>query len=131
MSELATYREAESRVGIDPIGDLLARRSAVVDDIAPLWALFGPGGLADSVRNAERCTIIGMMRAMAVANGEKITEAALEAGSRAHPDYLELMAKQTTDRVRFFKLQEELFEIDARINRGQAIARFAASEART
>jgi hypothetical protein len=96
-----------------------------------LWAEYGPGGIGEHRMSAERSRIIGLLRAMATANEQKITEAALEAGSRAHPDYLGMMAQQTTERATFFKLQEQLRAIDFRLNRGQALLRAYASEVRT
>lgn len=124
-------QDAEFRAGVEPIDVLLADRSTIVDALAALWAEYGPGGLGESRLSAERSRVIGLLRAMAAANEQKITEAALEAGSRAHPDYLGMMAKQTTERATFFKLQEQLRAIDFRINRGQSLLRAYASEPRS
>lgn len=125
------YTDAEDRAGVERMDVLLADRDTIVSALAPMWAEYGPGGIGEHRLSAERARIIGMLRAMATANEQKITEAALEAGSRAHPDYMGLMARQTTERAEFFKLQEQLRAIDFRLNRGQALIRAYASEIRT
>lgn len=123
--------DAEDRAGVESIDALLAQRLDLVESLAPLWAEYGAGGVAEHRLSAERSRVIGLLRAMATANETKITEAALEAGSRAHPDYLNMMARQTTERVTFFRLQEQMRAIDFRLNRGQALLRAYASEVRT
>lgn len=125
------YIDAETRAGVEPIDQLLAERDQIVGELAPLWAEYGPGGVGEHRLSAERSRIIGLLRASAAMHEQKVTEAALEAGSRAHPDYIALMAKQTTERATFFKKQEELRAIDFRLNRGQALLRAYASEVRT
>jgi hypothetical protein len=127
---LSAHGDAESRMGVEPIDDLLAERASLVDQLAPMWAEYGPGGVGEHRLSAERNRIVGLLRAMAAADDKKITEAALEAGSRAHPDYLNLMAKQTTERATFFRLQEQMRAVDFRINRGQSLLRAYASEPR-
>jgi len=123
--------EAEQRAGVEPIDVLLAEREHIIESLAPLWAEYGPGGIGEHRLSAERARITGLLRAMAAADEKKITEAALETGSRAHPDYLKLMAEQTTDRADFFRLQERLRAIDFRINRGQSLLRAYAAEPHT
>jgi len=124
----APRSDAEDRMGVEPVDVLLANRATIVDALAPLWAEYGSGGIGEHRLSAERCRIVGLLRAMAAAKGEKITEAALEAGSKEHPEYIGMMAQQTTDRARFFRLQEDLRAIDFRLNRGQALLRAYASE---
>ena len=124
----APRSDAEDRAGVEPIDVLLAERDGIVAALAPLWAEYGPGGLGEHRLSAERARIVGLLRAMAVAQQQKMTEAALEAGSKEHPDYMGMMAKQTTERAQFFRLQEDLRAIDFRLNRGQALLRAYASE---
>lgn len=128
---VSTGTDIELKSGAEPLDVLLDRRQNIVAALAPLWAQYGSGGVAESRLSAERSRVVGLLRAMAAAQEQKITEAALEAGSRAHPDYLALIAQQTTERAEFFRLNEELHTIDFRINRGQALIKAWASEART
>jgi len=123
-------QDAEIRAGVEPIDQLLAEHAVLVERVAPFWALYGAGGTADHMLSAERCRINGLLRAMAAASGKAATEAALEVGSRAHPDYLALMAKQTTERAEYFRLNAALEAVEMRVNRGQALLRFASAEAR-
>jgi len=124
----APRSDAEDRMGVEPVDKLLADRAGIVEALAPMWAEYGPGGIGEHRLSAERSRIIGLLRAMAAAEDKKVTEAALEAGSRAHPAYLAMMAKQTTERAEFFRQQEQLRAIDFRLNRGQALLRAYASE---
>lgn len=123
--------DAEDRAGVEPIDKLLAERDTLVASLAPLWAEYGPGGTGEHALSAERCRIAENLRAIAASEERKVTEASLEQASRAHKVYLDFMAKQTTERATFFKLQERLRAIDFRLNRGQAILRAYASEVRT
>jgi hypothetical protein len=122
--------EAELRAGVEPLDHLLAVREHLVNQVAGLFALYGPGGVADSIRKNEEKRLSGMLRAMAVAQSQKITESALEEGARSHPDYLALTAAHTTGRAEYFKLNAQLEAVDMKINRGQALLRFASAEAR-
>ena len=122
--------DMELRAGVEPLDQLLDERQHLVEKVANLFALYGPGGVADSIRKNEEKRLSGMLRAMAVAQSQKITESALEEGARSHPDYLAITAAHTTGRADYFKLNAMLEAIEFKIQRGQALLRFAASEAR-
>lgn len=127
----ATLREeAELRAGVEPIDLLLDERQHLVEKVAHLFALYGPGGVADSIRKNEEKRLSGLLRAMAVAQSQKITESALEEGARSHPEYIALTAAHTTGRAEYFKLNAQLDAVDMKINRGQALLRMFAAEAR-
>ena len=130
MSNPTIMQEAELRASVEPLDQLIAERQVLVTRLAPLWAAYGPGSVAEQVVSAERARISGMLRAMAAADEKKITESALEEGARSHPDYLTLLAKQTTERAEYFKLNAALQEVEMRCNRGQALIRMASAEAR-
>jgi hypothetical protein len=124
-------QEAEGRAGVQSADELLAERQVITDRLAPLFALFGPGGMADTMRRSERARIAGLIRAMAVASGQKMTEAGLEEAAASHADYLQVMAEHTTGRAEYFKLNAQLEAVDFKLQRGQAVLRFVSSELRT
>ncbi len=113
----------EVQFGLQPVDELLQERGVLVGRLAPLWAQYGPGGTAEHQRSAELARIDGLLRAMAAAREEKVTEASLEKACRAHPDYLALIAKHTTERAEYFTLDAQVQAIDFRINRGQGLTR--------
>ena len=113
----------EVQFGLQPVDELLQERGVLVERMANLWAKYGPGGTAEHQRSAELARIDGMLRAMAAAREDKVTEASLEKACRAHPDYLALIAKHTTERAEYFKLDAQIQAIDFRINRGQGLTR--------
>ena len=120
--------ELESRIGIESIDALLAERAKLVTAAAPLWAKHGPGGIWDHQRKATVDSLAMMYRGKATEAGEKVTEAAL--AQMAHDDsgYVGLLAQAITEREALYRLEAQIQAIDARINRGQALARFAAAE---
>ena len=122
------------KADVEELAVLLAERAIIVGKLAPLFALYGPGGTAESVRKNEEMRLRGLVRALAVVTrkeGEKPpTEAALEEGARGHADFTGLVARQTTERADFFRLNADLEAIEYRINRGQALLKMFASEAR-
>ena len=123
MPTMDPMTELEVRFGLQPIGDLLEERGVLVGQLADLWAKYGPGGTAEHQRSAELARIDGLLRAMAAASEQKVTEASLEKATRAHPDYLALVARHTTERAAYFKLDAQIQAIDMRVNRGQALAK--------
>lgn len=120
--------ERELGHGVEPLEQLQAERDVLVEQIKDLWALYGPGGLGESQRSAELARLSALLRAQAAMHDQKVTEAALEQGARAHPDYLALLARQTSDRAQYFKLNAHIDAIDAKMMRGQAMLRLASRE---
>ena len=122
--------DAEDRAGVEDLATLLDERQIIVGKLAPLWAKYGPGGTAEHSLSAERSRCNGVIRAYAASKEQKITEAALDIASREHPDYLALVARHTTERADYFRLNADLEAIELRVNRGQALLKMYASEAR-
>lgn len=122
--------EPELRAGVEPLDHLLDERNHLVAKVAPLWALYGPGGTADNSRKNELARLDGLIRALATGEGKKVTEPMVEAATHAHPDYLNFVAKMTTERAEFFKLNAQLEAIEWKVNRGQALLRMFTAESR-
>lgn len=123
--------EAEARLGIQPIDELLDQRHHLVDKVADLRAQYGPFGTFDHIRKIELARLKGLVRAQAVRDGiKKLTNDEVDDTAHDHPDYRDLITRATRDRAAWVRLEAEIEAIDATINRGQAVARFAAAEAR-
>lgn len=120
--------EMELRAGVQPIDELLDEHRFVRKKLAVLWAKYGPGGVADSIRKAERSRIAEHLRVMAAAEGRKVTEASLAESAECHKDYADLLAFMSAERAEYFELNAQLQEIEFKINRGQAMLRFATAE---
>jgi chorismate mutase len=123
-------REVESRLGIEPIDKLLAERYALVERVADLRARHGAFGTWDHARKILLATVAMKARALAVRDGTKVTEGALEDLAHASPEYTEMVTQATLDRSELTLLEAKIEAIDATIMRANAITRFAASEAR-
>lgn len=122
-------RELESRIGIDHLDELQARRHELVRDVAGFRAKYGPFGSADNLRKIELSRIAAIIRAAAVRDGVKLTEAAIQEAAHADARYVEHVTRATNERAEHAILEDQIQAIDERIMRGQALARFAASEA--
>jgi hypothetical protein len=62
--------------------------------------------------------------------GKKPTDTVLDALAHEHDDYVSMIAQATTEAARWVELEESLEAIDMRVNRGQALLRYASSEPR-
>ena len=120
--------DIEERAQIEPLDELLAERSDLIEQVAGLRAKYGPGGLFDALRKLELSTISSYARAVAAKDGIKVTEAFLDEQAHASERYAGSLAEATQERIRWITTEAKIDAIDARIFRGQALARFAASE---
>lgn len=123
--------EVEARAGVDPLDDLLYERDQLVRKLAPLRALYGSYGTADHWRKVELAKARQIVQSQAVLDGQKRTVDDLDMLSRLTDGYIDFITQMTTGRTQWAELEESLTAIDCRINRGQALLRFAASEVRT
>ena len=122
--------EIESRIGVEPIDDLLARRRDLVEKHAELAAVFGAFGTFEHQRKTELALISARLRAEYTAAGVKVTEAALESGAHADPGYIAFITKATEQRAAWARIENELESIDALIRRDQSLMHFLAAESR-
>ena len=120
--------DTELRAGVQPIEELLDEHRHVRKKVADLWAKYGPGGVAEHLRKAELARIVEYLRAMAIAEDRKMTEAALDAGAHSHKQYLDFVALMTKERAEYFELNAQLQEIEWKVNRGQAMIRYSTVE---
>lgn len=120
--------DTEIRAGVQPLEELLDEHRHVRGKLASLWAKYGPGGVAEHLRKAELARIVEYLRAMAIAEERKTTEAALDAAAHSHKQYLDFVAQMTKERAEYYELHAQLQEIEWKVNRGQAMIRYSTVE---
>lgn len=121
--------EIESRLGIQPIEELLDQRYHLVEQVADLHARYGGFGTFDHLRKIELARIAALIRAQALRDGlKKLSNDEVDDRAHAHPDYVDFITAATMERARWYKLQTQISGIEMTINRGQAVARFATAE---
>lgn len=118
----------EARVGLKPLEELLAERAELVESVAQLRARHGPFGTWDDIRKTELATIAQSLRAKAVRDNVKLTEAAITDAAHADGRYIECITQATRERAQLTVAENQIQSINDRILRDQALARFAAAE---
>ena len=113
----------EVRFGLQPIGDLLEERGTLIDRVAMLRAKYGAFGTWDHERKIRLAAIKGRIRAQMQAAGAKVTNDHLDDLAHADPDYTDFVITATLERADWVRLEAQVDAIDAKINRGQAVAR--------
>lgn len=121
--------ELEARIGIEPLESLLAERHELVQQVADLRARHGSFGTWGDLRKTELATIAQSIRARAIAETRKMTEAAIEEAAHADPRYVEFITDATRERARLTIAEDRIQAINDRIMRDQALARFVSAEA--
>jgi len=80
---------------------LIQEHAEAVEAMAEGWAMYGNGGCWDDVRKSLASAIAARIRTTAEVAGKKLTEAAIEEASRAHPDYVKFLDTVKADRAQF------------------------------
>lgn len=122
--------EIEARMGIPSIESLLAERDELVQQVAPLRAKHGPFGTYDALRKVELSTIASALRAQAVADGRKMTEASIEEAAHSDSRYVTFVTIATQEKTEWATLENRITGVADTIRRGEAIAYYLSSEAR-
>lgn len=120
----------EDRVGVESIDQLIAERDALVQQAAPLYAICGPFGTAEHRRKVALATAELQIRAELAALGEKATEGKVDAMARTHETYLKFLESMELRRAEWLLIENAIQGITDRIQRGNHLTRYAASEAR-
>lgn len=116
--------DIERGLQVDPIDELLASLDATQEAWAKYAALYGPGGLFDNQRKIMLSIIMLKVRDE-IKDGERVTDALVDARAHAHPDYVAFIKRHTERRAEWLQLDAERDAIVLRINRGQALLRVA------
>lgn len=112
-------RPVEERAEVDSLGDLQARRRAVLVNLAPLKALHGHNGIWDDKRKALLEAMKVKHRMNANEAGVKVTDSAVEAAAYADEQYARFIDNGIAARIDYINLQNELDEITERIESRQ------------
>lgn len=120
--------DIEARMGLMPIEELLAERDELVRQVAPLRARHGPFGTFEALRKVELSTVAATLRAQAVAENRKMTEAAIDEGAHADSRYIAFVTVATSEKAEWAILENSIQGINDTINRGQAVAKYLAAE---
>jgi hypothetical protein len=128
MTHASPMTDVELRMQLVPLEDLLAERDDCVSQLARLRAVFGPGGTYDAQRKIELSKAQAVVRAHAALEGKKVTESFLEEAAHCADSYIAFVTEATSARADWIRLEERLTGIDFTVQRGQAVARFAAQE---
>jgi chorismate mutase len=120
--------DAEARLGIQPIEELLAERAHLVKQVADLRARFGPGGTWDALRKVEVSRIKAVIIAEAAREKIKVRVEDMDVLAHADARYVSFVTMATQERGRWAILEDQIAGITETINRGQVVARFATAE---
>lgn len=105
----------EDRAQVDALGDLHARRRALLVTLAPLKALHGHNGIWDDKRKALLEAMKVKARMALTEAGQKATEGMVDAMAYADEQYASFIDDGIAARIDFINQQNELSEIEERI----------------
>ena len=91
-----------------------------------------PSGASTAPSHAARplAVIAALLRARALRDDVKVTEASLVEAAHASAEYMIFVTAATFDRAELYRLESGIQDIDATIQRANMIGRYLASEAR-
>lgn len=130
LTPLSPMGDIETRMGIEPIENLLDERRRLVDQVAELRAKYGPWGAWDALRKVQLSQALFRIKEGYRAAGIKRSNDEVDAEAHADGDYIAFVRLAVTERAKWVKLEERITAIDFIINRAQAVARFVTSEPR-
>lgn len=147
MATTLAPRPIESRAEVDSLELLQHARRVLLKDYAPLAAKYkggrGQGSLADSARKRHRALVMqkiliemrqefdkGLKPGVIVGAFKEPSESALERLANAHIDHIAFCQDLEDDVTRFIVLENEVKEIDEKIESRLAEMRFVTSEMR-
>lgn len=121
--------EIEARIGLQPLEELLAERDTLVQQVADLRARHGPFGTYQDIRKIQLASIAATLRAKAVAEERKLTEAAIDEAAHADGRYVDFVTMATREKAEWAVAENRIQGIGDTIRRANAIAHYLAAEA--
>jgi chorismate mutase len=124
--------EIEARASVQPIEELLDERATLIQRVANLRAVYGSFGTWEAQRKMMLARLKGQVRAEALrgTTARKLTNDQIDDEAHDHPEYMDFITMATKERAAWIVLEAKIEAIDFRIQRGQAVVRFASAEAR-
>lgn len=124
--------EIEARASVQPIEELLDERATLIQRVANLRAVYGSFGTWEAQRKMMLARLKGQVRAEALrgATARKLTNDQIDDEAHDHPEYMDFITMATKERAAWIVLEAKIEAIDFRVQRGQAVLRFASAEAR-
>lgn len=120
--------DVETRMGIEPIAELLARRDVLIAKVSRLRARHGPFGTWDSERKVALSVAADVIRARAAGKGTKITEAQIDLEAHIAESYVAFLTESLSEKATWVELENKIQDIADLINRGQCVGRYLAAE---
>lgn len=124
--------EVEARASVQPLEELLDERDTLIRRVANLRAVYGSFGTWDGQRKILLAGLKGRIRADAMrqAMARRLTNDQIDDEAHADPVYEDFITTATKERAEWIVLESKIENIDFKIQRGQAIVRFATAETR-
>ena len=123
-------RDIENRIGIGHVDEHQAAWLKLSKEVAPLRALYGPGGTWPDKRKADLSSIRMLLRARYASSEEKVSEARLDEEAHCHRAYTDAITVATEERTHMAAIEDEMKSLEYLINREQALIRYTTQEPR-
>src|SRR5947208_14710521 len=109
--------DVETRMGIESIAELLARRDALISKVSRLRARHGPFGTWDAERKVALSIAADVIRARAAGAGKKITESQIEWEAHMAESYVAFLTESLSEKATCIELENQIQNVTDMINR--------------
>jgi hypothetical protein len=109
-------RAVEARAEVDSLGDLHQRRRVLLEQLAPLAALYGPFGIWDARRKQLLEAMKVKHRMLLSQEGTKATETMIDALAHADDQYARFLDDSYESKIEWIRMDNELTELVERID---------------
>lgn len=144
MTDILVARQQEINTvfadsGITALGTVQAKRAALVETNAALWARYGDGGTFSQKRDNLYAVIAVEKRAALeapdpdaepgkIVAAKKVTEAMVDAAVRTDPRYTKCIEDAEEQRTRFYLNNNSIKDFDEKMFRDNAVIRYLTTE---
>lgn len=121
--------DIEMTIGVDRIEVLQADRRALVKDVAPLRAKYGPGGVFDARRKAFRSAVANEIAdRITRERGKAPSEAELERLAAGDERVIAWLDRAEQEMAEYHLLEDRIQELTELVRRDESLIRFCAFE---